>query len=499
MAIAPSLAQLVYRGASLDPAAPAVIDGDTVISHGELIQRVESTGAELSKLLPGRGSRVAICAQNHSDHLVAYLAVLLAGFVWVPLNPANGRTLNTRIAEMANPDLVLVDEQSVDQAPVSDCQLSLGAIDGNQDEFVLADVSATEVAAIKFTGGTSGEPKGVLQTHGNMLAVIENMQSFYEFDSKDCNLAIAPLTHGSSHYVIPVLAAGGRHRFLRDTAPESVLDALRAGTTIAFMPPTLIYKLLREDGIAAEQFPALRHLTYSAAPMPVRRIVEVQATFGPRLSTLYGQTEAPVTISALGPAEMMQPRLRSTVGRACHNSRIRIVDDRGLNVPAGAVGQLEAKGPIVMQAYLDNPELTAATLSAGWLRTGDLASIDEAGYVTLAGRANELIISGGFNVHPAEIENALAGMEGIRESCVFSVADDYWGERIEAMIVTRPDARLGKEEILQHVKQELGAVRTPKALYFVAELPRNAVGKVVRRDMPALVATMQEDQHGTNA
>jgi acyl-CoA synthetase (AMP-forming)/AMP-acid ligase II len=487
-----TLAQILYAGAQIDPAATAVENFDGSITFEELIGRVQATGGALRELLPVHGSRVALCAGNHADHLITYLAILIAGFVWVPLNPANGRRLNSRIAEKAKPDLVLVDRASAAQAPDIDQLRQLDALQSGSRAFQPTQASPDEIAAIKFTGGTSGEPKGVIQTHGNMLAVIENMQAFYQFESTDCNLAIAPLTHGSSHYVFPVLGAGGGHRFLRDQSTAAILDAMRDDTTITFMPPTLIYKLLQTPGLSPKQFPRLRHLTYSAAPMPADRIIEAQRAFGPCVSSFYGQTEAPLTICALGVDEMQDPALRGTAGRACRNSEVRIVDEADVEVPAGTVGHIEVRGPIVMRGYLDEPGMTAATIHDGWLRTGDLGSLNALGNLTLSGRASEVIITGGFNVYPAEIENVLASAPGVRECCVYGVDDPYWGERIEAVIVAVAGTETNNDEVLAFAKKELGPVRTPKALHTMDALPRNAVGKVVRRDVREHMQTLRE-------
>ncbi len=457
------------------------------ISFEELIRRVESAGAALRELLPAPASRVALCAANHADHLIAYLAILISGFVWVPLNPANGRALNTRLISKAKPDLVLVDGASIDQVPPDDRRCRLGALRAEPRGFDATLASGDEIAAIKFTGGTSGEPKGVIQTHRNMLAVIENMQAFYQFESTDCNLAVAPLTHGSSHYVLPVLGAGGCHRFLADRSAAAILAAMREDTTITFMPPTLIYKLLQTPGLSPQQFPCLRHLTYSAAPMPPDRIVEAQRAFGPYLSSLYGQTEAPMTICALGVDEMQDAALRGTAGRPCKNSKVRVVDEQAMEVAAGSIGHVEVAGPIVMKAYLDEPETTAATIRNGWLHTGDMGYLDRSGNLTLSGRCSEVIITGGFNVYPAEIENVLARAPGVRECCVYGTDDSYWGERIEAAIVFDEGCELNEAQVLDFVREELGPVRTPKALHRVDALPRNAVGKVVRRDVAGLV------------
>jgi acyl-CoA synthetase (AMP-forming)/AMP-acid ligase II len=220
--------------------------------------------------------------------------------------------------------------------------------------------------------------------------------------------------------------------------------------------------------------------------MPPERIVEAQQAFGPRISALYGQTEAPVTICALGTDDMLDPVLRGTVGKPCVNSRVRVVDDTGTEVTTGTVGNIEVKGPIVMKGYLDDPELTQATIRNGWLATGDLGALDSEGFLTLVGRVSEVIITGGFNVYPAEIENVLAAIPGVRECCVFGVPDDYWGERVEVAVVGNGD--IDDESIMQAVKKKLGSVRTPKAVHFVDELPRNAVGKVVRRDLAKIFA-----------
>jgi acyl-CoA synthetase (AMP-forming)/AMP-acid ligase II len=203
-----------------------------------------------------------------------------------------------------------------------------------------------------------------------------------------------------------------------------------------------------------------------------------------------------MTICALGAKEMQDPVLRGKAGKACSNSRARIVDDAGLELPVGTVGNIEVQGPIVMKAYLDEPGLTDATLRDNWLRTGDLGSLDETGCLTLSGRASEVIITGGFNVYPAEIENVLAKAPGVRECCVYGVDDSYWGERIEAVVVPDPGSNASNADILGFVKEELGSIRTPKALHVVDVLPRNAVGKVVRLEMPGFVESFREQDDG---
>ena len=482
-----SIATLFYDGASRNPSATAVDDSRNQLTYETLVGRVEACAAALQSRLPDANGRIALCAENHIEHLVAYLAILLSGRVWIPLNPRNGPVLNSNILGRAAADIVLVDRKSVGQVPEQGNILYLDDLPSTGGSYTRTARAADDVAAIKFTGGTSGQPKGVLQTHGNMLAVIENMQAFYEFTDADCNLAVAPLTHGSSHYILPIIAAGGRHRFPLDNSASSIVSALRDGTTVSFVPPTVIYKILDGAALSPEEFPRLRHLSYSAAPMPPSRIREAQEAFGPCISTVYGQTEAPNTICGLTADEMKSGELQGTVGRACRNCQIRVVDDTGEAVAIGETGVVEVSSPIVMKGYLDDSELTQKTIRNGWLSTGDIGWLDDAGYLTLVGRGSEMIISGGFNVYPAEVENVLTQAPGVIECCVFAVADDYWGERIEAILVVENDAEKNTPQLLAFVREQLGPVRTPKALHFSDAIPRNAVGKVIRRDMPEFV------------
>ena len=341
---------------------------------------------------------------------------------------------------------------------------------------------------IKFTGGTTGTPKGVIQTHNNVAAVIDNMQKVFEFNASDRNLAVAPLTHGGSHYILPLLAVGGCHLLHSAPDPEKILTAFRQDkASVSFMPPTLIYKLLDQSGINHDDFPHLRHLTYSAAPMPPSRIKQVQDLIGNRISTVYGQTEAPMTITAMGPNDLAKPELHASVGKACHHSEVAILSSEGTPLANGESGEVAIRGAIVMPCYFDANDKTQEAFHNDWLLTGDVGYLDEQGYLFLKGRSKELIISGGFNVYPAEVENRLIQHPDIVECAVVGVEDDYWGERVEAAICVAEDKTIDIEQLQRDLKAQLGSVKTPKAFHQLAQLPRNPVGKVVRRDILKLI------------
>lgn len=484
---------------------PALIDGERILSHGALIALVDALAADLARRGLTHGRRIGLCAVNSWRHVAAYLAILRAGAAWVPLNPGNGPLLNADLQRRAELDLLLVDEPSRDQIGPCARKLALEAWveqAGRGQEPPPLDHDPDAVFAIKFTGGSTGRPKGVVQTRRSAAAALRAMQTYYAFTAQDVNLAVAPLTHGSSHYVLPVLAAGGAHVLLARPDRAAILDELRRRVSIAFMPPTLIYLLMEEAAFGPADFPALRHLTWSAAPMPPARIRQAVARFGPVLGSLYGQTEAPMTIAALSPAQATQDALRGAAGYPFPPTPVRVLTTEGRVAEQGE-GEILVGGDLADTSYLDDPDATAAARHDGWLKTGDLGRIDPDGLLTLLGRSREMIISGGYNIYPAEVEVALCAHPAVREACAFGVEDQVWGERLEAAVVL-DDTLTDPAALMDHVRRTLGPVRTPKVLHELAALPRNPVGKVVRFDVrnlihPAGITTGREDTRRRNS
>jgi len=494
-------AECLYLGLAIDPNAPAAIVGNQKTSYQELTRSVEALAQALRKEL-APNDKVALCALNNLEHLTAFLAILVGGFTWIPINPKNGKLLNQQLLDSAQPALILVDCESKNTLPETNTKTWL-LNDSTQNThsiseayldqpFTPASPNANDIMGIKFTGGTTGTPKGVIQTQRNVAAVIDNMQRVFEFTASDRNLAVAPLTHGGSHYILPILAVGGCHLLHSAPDPKEILTAFRQHkASVSFMPPTLIYKLMEQPGIGNDDFPHLRHLTYSAAPMPPARIEQVQHLIGSRLSTVYGQTEAPMTITAMGPEDLSKVELHGSVGKACHHSEVAILNDDGKPLDLGETGEIAVRGAIVMPSYFQAPDKTEQAFYKDWLLTGDLGYVDQQGYLFLKGRSKELIISGGFNVYPAEVENVLIQHPDILECAVVGVEDDYWGERVEAAICVKADKNIDLAALQDSLKAQLGPVKTPKAFHMVTQLPRNPVGKVVRRDVLQLIADQQ--------
>lgn len=465
---------------------PALYDGEAVVTHGELIALVERAAADLASRGLGPGDRIGLCAANSWRHVVAYLAILRVGAVWTPLNPRNGPSLNGEFQRRARLSQTLHDAASVGALGSTASPLALeGWLDGLADG-VPPPVHDDPAApfALKFTGGSTGVPKGVVQSQASGGAALASLSAFYDFTADDVNLAVAPLTHGSSHYILPVLAAGGAHVVLPTPDRAAILSELKSRISVTFLPPTLIALLMAEADFAPADFPALRHITYSAAPMSPARIEQAIARFGPVLSTLYGQTEAPMTVTGLSPAEMTDPTLRASVGRPFPGTPVAVLTASG--IASHGEGEVLVGGDLARTEYLDAPDLTAASRHDGWLKTGDLGRLDRDGLLTLIGRSKDLIITGGYNVYPAEVEAALTAHPAVREACAFALPDEVWGERLEAAVAV--DAPFADDAALKaFVRDAIGPVRTPKRLHLMPALPRNPVGKVVRGEVRDLL------------
>jgi fatty-acyl-CoA synthase len=335
--------------------------------------------------------------------------------------------------------------------------------------------------AIKFTGGTSGTPKGVMQTYRGWNACIVSQRHAYGFTPADRYLVNAPLTHGASTYILPILGAGGAFVFPEDKQPATLLQTIPAqNVTTFFAPPTMIQILVDAARQANSPLPTLRNVIYGGAPMRPNRIQDAQEAFGPVIHATYGQTEAPQIITHLSAVELTDPDNLASAGRPSLMTDVAIVDAGGRRLAPGELGEVTVRGDLVMAGYLAMPEKTAETIKDGWLHTGDLGVLDERGYLFLRDRSRELIITGGFNVYPSDVETVLARHPAVADCVVFGVPDDHWGEAVHAAIETKPGVRVDVGEVLSFIKRELGSVKTPKSLHVYESLPKSAVGKVLK-------------------
>jgi acyl-CoA synthetase (AMP-forming)/AMP-acid ligase II len=498
-----------YRSARLRPQAIAIKSGSEQVRYGELAARVDALAAAFQALDPSQQSRVGICAPNSVEHIVALLAVLASGKIWVPLNPRNSAAELNRTLEVTSPSIVVVDDKYREGLRLDSVAHVVSARGTHAAS--LADLvsqyagrtpapntaSMDAVQAIKFTGGSTGMPKGVMQPYRAWKATLVNQIHAYRFDEHDRYLLASPITHGASTYILPILAQGGCHVVPEETSPHAILRSLREdGITTSFMPPTLVYMVMAAGEEAGQrEFPQLRHLVYGGAPMPPEKIRAAQKFFGPVLATTYGQTEAPQIVTFISAEELAREENIGSVGSMALLADMAIKDTEGRILPSGEVGEIVVRGDLVMAGYWNMPDKTAETIVDGWLHTGDRGFLDERGYLYLRDRLREVIITGGFNVYPIDVEDVLTRHPAVHESAVFGIDDDKWGEAVHAAVQLKPGQQVDAQELIAFAKEALGSVKAPKRIHFYESLPRSPVGKVQKDAVKREVRAQIDRQH----
>jgi len=482
-----------WRAAERWPERIAIDAPEGSTRYDTLARLVSALAAGLMAIDPTPQSRVGICALNSAEHIVALLAVLACGKVWVPLNPKSTRPEIRRIVDATEPSILIADNAGkslLEGAPGARLYCGDASAKPCIEDLVLRHAGAARpvfslppeaTQAIKFTGGTTGIPKGVMQPYRAWMANIANQIQAWGFDTQDRYIVAAPITHGTSTYILPVLAQGGCHVVLAEAGAEAVRTAFRErGGSVCFMPPTLVYMLMALPGASRADFPRLRRLIYGGAPMPPEKIREVRDFFGPVLGTTYGQTEAPQILTVMRPEDFEDPANWAAVGRTTWFSDVAVMAPDGRLLPAGEVGEVVARGDLLMSGYWRLPEKTHETIVDGWLHTGDRGLIDTRGYLYLKDRLKDMVITGGFNVYPVDVENALGQHPAVHECAVFGIPDDKWGEAVQAAVQLRPGIQATETELIALVRERLGPVQTPKHIHFYDSLPRSPVGKVLK-------------------
>ncbi len=502
-----NIAALLTKAARTYPLRPALTYGDRRETYKGFRARVGSLAGGLQALGVRTGDRVAILQHNGPALLETLFAAFTLGAVAVPINARLHPREVAVIMQDSQPHMLVTGSEFLagldgvrgEMPPVQliasdaaggalsyDRVLSMGASD-----IADVEVDAGEVAWLFYTSGTTGRPKGAMLTHRNLLAMTMNVfADIYPFTAADVVLHAAPLTHGSGLYALPAIAKGAHNIIfpLRSFDAGALLREIaeRRATVIAFLSPTQVTRLVRSPERPRHDLTSLRAIVYGGAPMAARDVEEAVAAFGPILVQLYGQGEAPMTITALGPAvlaDLEERRRLSSAGMARTDVEVRIVDETDTPLPPGAVGEVVLRGDVVMAGYWRNPEATAEALRNGWLHTGDLGYLDDRGYLFLQDRTRDVIITGGANVYCREVEDVLLRHPAIHDAVVFGVPDDEWGEAVMAVIVRAPGADLGEAETMAFCREHLAGYKKPKRVEFVAEIPRNAYGKVARREL----------------
>ena len=488
--------EFVRTQAGRTPEAAAASNGCETWNYARLIAEVDAMAAALQSIAGTERPRVAVCGNNTLDHAVTVLGVHACGGVLVPINARNSAVEVGAQIDRVAPHIIFT--EAVTAHLFSTCsQPKIAGQPFDEADHVAKQVRSNfagcapvwpnvvpeDVNGIKFTGGTSGAPKAVEQSFRCVSTLIRTMVETFGFDPGERHLCVAPISHGAGTFMIPVLASGGLNHLVEKPAPELVLSLLEKGIgTTTFVTPTMIYAIIDAAGGRCPEFRELRHLIYGAAPMPPEKVMQARSFFRGKLEAVYGQTEMPVVMSILRADEMADDRNIASAGRATRHCEIAIMDPSGSILPPGETGEIVGRGPLMMNGYFRMPEATAQTIVDGWLHTGDVGYLDERGYLFIKDRLRDVIISGGFNVYPIEVEDALVQHPSVRECVVFGVPDEKWGERVEAALELAAGAEGNREEIIEFARELVGPVKAPKCVHIMPELPRSPIGKVIRAE-----------------
>ncbi len=497
----------VERHAHRRPDDPAIADGDRVHSTwSQFGARVASVAAGLRDqfgLVPG--DRVAILMRNRPEYLEALFGAWHAGLVAVPVNARLHPDEIAYILDHSQSAAVLTDDDHVaDVDPlvggVASLQAAVVAPGERWDRLVSASPAplvarlGSDPAWLFYTSGTTGRPKGATLTNRNLLMM--SLSYFADIDpitSADSILHAAPISHGSGLYGLPHVAAGAVSVIPQsggvDGEEIAALIQRWPGMTF-FAAPTMVKRLTGDPAITGGDLTNLKTIIYGGAPMYLADLEEALVVFGPRLAQIYGQGETPMTITALSKrdhADHDHPRRSerlASVGLPRTDVEVRIFDEEDRELPTDGIGEVVVRGDVVMAGYWNQPEATAETLRGGWLHTGDIGSFDEEGYLTLRDRSKDLIISGGMNIYPREVEEALLRHPGVRAVAVVGRPDPEWGEAVIAFVVAA-DAAVppAVAELDQTCLDSIARFKRPKDYRFVDALPTNNYGKVVKREL----------------
>lgn len=490
------------EGVARWPSRPALIFEDQVLTFDQLLSATIRSAGNLVDAGVGGRSKVAVLSANRPSAMTAALAALYVGATWVPINYRDAPGEVGAVLQRANCDVLIYSEDLghyVDTicaaAPGLRVLRELAELEKPPSSHSLIAATPDRPAGIFYTGGTTGRPKGVVFLHRNLRNLVDGYRDHVHEDG-DVILASAPLTHFAGRQCLASLTAGATTVIMPRFDPPAVLEMIeRHRVTTITLAPTMLYMLLDEPSVHSRDLSSLRSVIYGSAPISLTRLKEAINVFGPVLRGAYGQTESPMLISSLSAEEHVvdghlahDDRLMS-VGRPTPASDVRIIDVQGEEVPVGAVGEVVVSGNYQMHEYYQDPKATAAARWGEHLRTGDLGSFDQDGYLTIRGRIKEMIITGGFNVYCAEVEQALAAHEVVSEAAVFGVPDPLWGETVNATVSLRDGMSAEQEELQEWVRTRLGSVKTPKRIFVMSQLPRNANGKILKRELAALAAS----------
>jgi acyl-CoA synthetase (AMP-forming)/AMP-acid ligase II len=489
-----TLATMIRTLAEEGPDRPALTCDGRTTSFGELDRRSSQVANAMLAAGVGPGDRVALVTRNCTAYYEVMLAAAKIGAVQVGINFRLAAPEVAAIVDDAHPKLMFVGPELMGLVPAGTEAVALDGryetwFAGASDVGPIGGAGPDDVAIQLYSSGTTGAPKGAMLTNANLSWTPRMGREFYEMSASSVNLVTSPLFHvGGTGYSLTGLGQGAHTIITADLDPGNVLALIeRHAVTHAFFVPTVIRLLLDRLATRPTDLSSLEVVAYGAAPIDDRTLLEAIAAFDCRFLGVYGMTETAGSVTSLAFADHdpggPRSHLLRSVGKPLPWHEVVVVDPAvGQEAPAGAVGEIWVRSPQNMAGYWGQPELTAATLSGdGWLRTGDAAWRDEDGYLYIVDRLKDMVITGGENVYPAEVERVLLAHPAVREAVVVGVPDRRWGETVKAVVVVSDGAAVTGGELIAFTRERLAHYKCPTSVDFVGELVRNASGKVLKR------------------
>jgi acyl-CoA synthetase (AMP-forming)/AMP-acid ligase II len=493
-----NLASQLFEVARRLPQRPAVSSDAGTLTFAALVDRVARiAGSFAEKLAPG--DRVAVCMENSPEVLELYFACWTAGLCLVPTNAKLHPKEVAYIVESSGAKLLFTTPSLADG--LASLERDVPVICTGTDRYRrLLDgsparpraVEPTDPAWIFFTSGTTGRPKGAVLSHRNLLFMSHAYYSDIDWiDETDTQVHIAPLSHGCGLYALPHLFKGSHQVILGGSFDAArTFDAIaRYSNVTIFAAPTVLTRLVHSEAVARADLKNLKTIYYGGGPMYVADLKRALDIFGPRLYQLFGQGESPMTITGLSKrlhAATDHPRyqeLLASCGYARTGVEVKVVDADDREIPFGEIGEVITRSDCVMQGYTGNPKATAETLRNGWLHTGDLGSMDADGLLTLRDRSKDMIISGGSNIYPRELEEVLLRHPDVIEVSVVGRPHHEWGEEVVAFVVAKPGRQVPAAELDRLCLDNLARYKRPRDYRFVDSLPKNNYGKVLKTEL----------------
>jgi fatty-acyl-CoA synthase len=503
----PLMPDLLLAALNRNPDKPAVYLGDTVLTAREVRDEISRYVQALESKGLNKGSPVAVLALNRPEVLFNMGAGMLLGCRTTPLHPLGSVDDQAYVLEDAGIETLVFDPEFfgeraaalAERVPGLKNLLAFGPSEAGDDYIALAagfeprgltapDVDADDIPGLAYTGGTTGQPKGVMGSYRSGATMTQIQMTEWEWPHEPRFLMCTPLSHAGAAFFVPVLLLGGSLVVVPYFEPGLVLETIeREKITATMVVPTMLYSLMDHPDFATRDLSSLETVYYGASAVSPTRLREAIGKLGPIFFQYYGQAEGPMTICVLRKDEHDVDDLDrlATCGRPVPWVHVKLLDDDLNEVPRGEPGEICVRGPLVMRGYWNKPEQTAEALAGGWLHTGDIAREDADGFYTIVDRKKDMVVTGGFNVFPREVEDVISGHPAVAAVAVIGVPDERWGEAVKAVVVLRPGESVEADELISRVKEAKGSVQAPKTVDFVDEIPLSPLGKPDKKALRA--------------